>query len=307
MKLFKFEKEQEVFDIGGIKIGGQPGEFPTVLIGTIFYEGHKIVEDERKGLFDKQKAEKLINTQEELSEKTGNPHMIDPLFLTSEAMKKYIDFVAEITDAPFLLDSTSEDVRIAAVKYASEIGLIDRVVYNSIAYTYTEEEFSAIAEAKLKAAIILSFNPDNTWPEGRMEFLKGSADNRGVLDLTKGSGIKKVLIDTAVLDVPSVALAARAIYLVKNELGLPAGLAPLNAVLEWERVKELGIYAKNVCSAGSISFSQVMGADFILYGPIKNSEIVFPVCAMTDAMIAYNARSHGIRPKVKEHPLRKIF
>jgi len=41
--MVKFEKKQEVFTIHNFKIGGQPGEFPTVLIGTIFYEGHKIV------------------------------------------------------------------------------------------------------------------------------------------------------------------------------------------------------------------------------------------------------------------------
>ena len=36
--MFKFEKKQEVFDIYGVKIGGQPGEYPTVLAGTIFMQ-----------------------------------------------------------------------------------------------------------------------------------------------------------------------------------------------------------------------------------------------------------------------------
>jgi tetrahydromethanopterin S-methyltransferase subunit H len=27
--MFKFEKEQKVFDIAGVKVGGQPGEYPT--------------------------------------------------------------------------------------------------------------------------------------------------------------------------------------------------------------------------------------------------------------------------------------
>lgn len=34
--MFKFDKEQTVFDFGGVKMGGQPGEYPTVLCGTIF-------------------------------------------------------------------------------------------------------------------------------------------------------------------------------------------------------------------------------------------------------------------------------
>jgi tetrahydromethanopterin S-methyltransferase subunit H len=49
------------------------------------------------------------------------------------------------------------------------------------------------------------------------------------------------------------------------------------------------------------------GADFIFYGPIKYAEVAFPACAMTDAIIAYRAMRHGIRPKVKSHPLYKIF
>ena len=41
--MFTFENEQKVFEIAGVKIGGQPGAFPTVLIGSIFYDKHKIV------------------------------------------------------------------------------------------------------------------------------------------------------------------------------------------------------------------------------------------------------------------------
>ena len=29
--MFKFEKEQKVWDFNGTKLGGQPGEYPTVL------------------------------------------------------------------------------------------------------------------------------------------------------------------------------------------------------------------------------------------------------------------------------------
>lgn len=54
--MFRFEKEQRIVEVGGIKLGGQPGELPTVLTATIFYKGHKIVSDARKGVFDKEKA-----------------------------------------------------------------------------------------------------------------------------------------------------------------------------------------------------------------------------------------------------------
>ncbi len=62
--MFRFDKEQIVLDIAGTKIGGQPEEYPTVLAGTIFYGGHSIIDDEKAGVFDKDKAEALIKTQE---------------------------------------------------------------------------------------------------------------------------------------------------------------------------------------------------------------------------------------------------
>ncbi|RLF93139.1 hypothetical protein DRN52_06930, partial [Thermococci archaeon] len=30
--MFRFKTEQKVFQIGNVKIGGQPGEYPTVLM-----------------------------------------------------------------------------------------------------------------------------------------------------------------------------------------------------------------------------------------------------------------------------------
>ena len=69
---FKYNTEQKIVEVAGLKCGGQPGEYPTVLAGTIFYAGHKIIKDELKelvrssveetlnGLLDKE-AEELVN------------------------------------------------------------------------------------------------------------------------------------------------------------------------------------------------------------------------------------------------------
>ena len=46
--MLRFDKEQIVVDIAGVKMGGQPGEYPTVLAGTIFYGGHNSISDEKK-------------------------------------------------------------------------------------------------------------------------------------------------------------------------------------------------------------------------------------------------------------------
>ena len=74
--MFRFSREQSIVNVGGVKFGGQPGELPSVLCGTIFYHGHKIVEDEEKGIFDKAADERLISRQAELSEETGCPSVL---------------------------------------------------------------------------------------------------------------------------------------------------------------------------------------------------------------------------------------
>lgn len=305
--MLEIDKNQQIFQIGKVDLGGQPGELPTVLIGSIFYQRHKIVENAQTGIFDEGKAEKLINMQEELSEKTGNPHMVDIVGLTPKAIRRYIDFVADITEAPILVDSTSADVKIAGIKYAKEVGLLERVIYNSITYHVKDVEVKELKETDVDSAVIMAYNPRNPWPEGRINLLKGDSSGKGLLDISKNAGIEKILVDTAILDVPSIGLAAEAAYLVKKEFGLPSGGGPLNAVLEWKRVKELGTHAETVCSASAVVAMQYAGADFIFYGPINRASIIFPAVAMIDGIIAYAARRHNTQIKTNTHPLFKIF
>jgi tetrahydromethanopterin S-methyltransferase subunit H len=307
--LFRFEKEQKVFDIAGVKVGGQPGEYPTVLVGSIFYDRHKIVSDEVKGEFDKKQAETLINKLEEMSEKTGNPFFLDVVANTPEALTKYIDFIANQTKCPFLIDGPSAKTRLPATKHAIEIGLRDRMIYNSIDSHTTDEEIKSIRDLKVQSAVVMAFNPLNPWAEGKIEELKGHHGQKGLLGLADEAGIKNVLVDTAVMDIPSIGIAAKAIQLVKNEFGLPAGCGPANAITTWKRLKkgEFGQHGYNVCAGGSDIVMQMMGASFILYGQVELAETAFAACAMCDAIIAYTVKKLGTTIKEKNHPLYKIF
>ena len=66
--MLEFKVEQKVFQIGKVSVSGVPGKKPVVLVGSIFYHGHKILKDEMTGEFDKKAAEELINLQDELRE-----------------------------------------------------------------------------------------------------------------------------------------------------------------------------------------------------------------------------------------------
>ena len=58
--MFVFETEQKVCEIGGVKFGGQPGQYPTVVIPSIFQKGDKIFEGKRKEGFNEKRAKELI-------------------------------------------------------------------------------------------------------------------------------------------------------------------------------------------------------------------------------------------------------
>jgi tetrahydromethanopterin S-methyltransferase subunit H len=304
--MFTFEKEQKVFDIAGVKIGGQPGSLPTVLIGSIFYDKHKIVTDARRGLFNEAKAEDLINRQEEMSNQTGNPHILDVVGSTSEALVKYIEFVSRVSKSPFLVDSPHSEVRLHAIKYCVEVGLQERAIYNSLDENVKKEEVDALKDIGVKAAVVLAFNSSDPRVEGRMQILSGFRERKGLLKVAEEAGIQKLLVDTAVLDAPSIGTSARTAYLVKNEFGLPSGCAPSNAMYAWKTLNQLGPYAVPTCRAAAHAFLTVMGADFVLYGPIRYAEMIFPACAMMDAFVGYDSRWRGIRP-TPPHPLYKIF
>jgi tetrahydromethanopterin S-methyltransferase subunit H len=58
------------------------------------------------------------------------------------------------------------------------------------------------------------------------------------LEAANEAGIRNVLVDTAVLDVPSTGLSARAAYVIKSKYGLPVGCRSI-AISK----KEMGAYA----------------------------------------------------------------
>ncbi len=172
-----------------------------------------------------------------------------------------------------------------------------------------ESELEAIHDSGVKAAILLAENEVDYSPSGRVAILKGFNEQIGLLETAKKVGIEKIFVDTIVFDVPSIAYAVEAIKLVKNELGYPAGCSPANATYEWKLQQDAALregFAAYNASAHTIA--QLSGADFLIYGPLKQARNVIPTCAMNDAIIAYYAkRQLGIRLLTSDHPLNKIF
>jgi len=288
--MWRLTSEQKIFDISGVRIGGQPGLRPVVLIGSIFYYKHSIVVDESTGLFKKDEAERLIDIQSELSQKTGNPCMIDVVASTPEAMRRYLEYVSDKTDIPILLGGITDKVRIAGLEYIREAGIADRIVYNSVNPHSRSEELEAIAKAGVSASILLTFGPGIIGWKQRVEAAERT------IEKLRSYGIDKILVDTGVLDVPSLGSASMAIWSIKDRIGYPSGCGAHNAVASWRRLRRsMGRKVRDVCGISASILAVAAGADFILYGPIEYAKLVFPAIAMADAALSQVKMEDGFR------------
>jgi tetrahydromethanopterin S-methyltransferase subunit H len=317
--MFRFEKKQEVYEVGNVKFGGQPGEYPTVLVGTMFYARHKIVSDEDKGIFDKAAAEKLWHNIQEMGATTGNPYVNQIVGETPEAIRKYIDWFVELDDkTPFLIDSSAGDVRAAAAKYVTEIGVADRAIYNSINASIHPDEIEAVRESDINCSIVLAFNATDPSVKGKLEILEtgGTGQTKGMLEIAKECGITKPLIDVAATPLGAGSGASmRAVVAIKGHLGLPVGGGYHNMASAWDwmktykkqfetREERQAIYMP--ADIGTNLVPQILGSNFQLFGPIENTDKVFPATAMVDIMLAETAKELGLEIMDENHPINKL-
>ena len=299
----KFTTNQNVYTIGKMQIGGQPGELPTVLVGSIFWLGQKMVQDANKGIFDEKQAEAIINNMETLSDLTGVPFVLDIVGTTETAFSKYLDFVSAHTDAPFLLDAMSPRTRMAGAEIVKNAGLQDRCIYNSFYKGVSKVEAEKVKDSGITASIVLADNPKDNSLEGKMQVLDE------ILALAKEGGITKPLIDTGIPAFePDMGTAVRAIPLIKEKYGHPTGLGTGNVVttMGWVKAKIAKEFRKG-CNTATNAIMQTLGADWLMFGPAEQSDYVFPAVAIVDTYVAAAMGDLGTRPLHEQHPIYKIF
>lgn len=307
--VYRFAREQTVVNVAGAKMGGQPGENPTTLCGTIFYHGHKILENEDNGTFNRKIAEDLINRQASLSEETGNPAILHIYAKTGKAFQKYLDFVEEIWKGPLILDSADFQTRSKMAKLVSEIGYADKSIYNSVSVGMTESEENALKESDVDSAIVLAYNPADSSVDGTLKILgEKSVDGKcGLIDRSRDMGINNLLIDPGVMPIGDGAgKAFRTTVVIKSKFGLPVGSGIHNAVSSWSWLRKQDKISNACCDSSSAGLQILAGGDFVLYGPIENAANIFPVAAMTDILISEAVHDLEVWPSL-EHPINKLI
>jgi len=299
--MFKFSKEQAVYDIAGIKVGGQPSLNPTVMIGSIFYKGDKTVQDEKTGTFDHKMAKELIAKLEDVSERTGLSAMLDVVCSGPELAERYLEFAADATRMPILIDAVSEEAALKGMDCAKELGIIDRTVLNSVNPETKEPVYGKISEVGLESVIVLTYST---------RAIISSKERVRLLDTLipkiQAAGVRKILVDTVVLDIATLGLACKAIYEVKEQYGYPSGCGAHNAIASWKALKNKKDKVLTlVCSSIVNGLPIAIGADFVLYGPVNEAEYMFPAISLINASYGQVLMEEGQRPGPR-HPRFKI-
>lgn len=297
--MFRFEREQLVFDIAGVKIGGQPSENPTVVIGSIFYKGDKSIDEEDK--IRKDVAKDLISKYEEVCDKVGLPCMLDVVCTNAKNARERLEFAAAATKMPILIDYTTEEAAISGLEVAKELGILDRVLLNSFNPETKSQVYQKAKDVGLKAAVALTYSS---------KAIISYKERIKLLDLLipkmKEAGIEKILVDTVVMDLVTLGLACRAIYEVKSRYGYPCGCGAHNAIALWKSLKQ----KKNrvltaACSAVANGLPIAIGGDFVLFGPISDAEFIVPAMAIISAAYGQVLMEDGKRPSTS-HPRFKL-
>jgi tetrahydromethanopterin S-methyltransferase subunit H len=271
--MFKFPKELKAVEIGDLKVGGAN---PMLLIGTILYREEKKVRT--AGGIDFDAAREQIEKTLDLKEKNGFNFLLDVFFDKEDDHAKIIDFVNEF-NVPFSIDSEDWETRIKILRHCKDTGISKKVLYNSINYGMTEEEREAIKELRPENAILLAFNPLDSSVRGKVDYVKNK-----LFPFSQSARIKNVILDSGVVPIGSGSMnSIKTAMALKAELGYPSGNGIHNIASEWAH--NLDKPVREICDSSLCACQAMLGADFLLYGPIESSWRIFPVLKMVNEIM----------------------
>jgi len=305
----RFTKEPQVYEVGGVKLGGQPGDYPSVCCFSIFQESDKVFDkgSRRKG-FNEDRAAEMLKEADKLSQDSGVSVMADIVASPGEKFNKYVDFVTSVSDMPFCVDSIMMKTKLEGAAYCAEKGLLDRMFYNSL--TIWEEdlvtEVKELAQIGVKHVLLVAFDNDDSTPNGR---IKGT---QKLLDAIEKGGAKfeTIIVDTTTLNAPASALCGLSNILVKDKWGYATASAPSNgSYMELQRLKDLfGFKGWAGFDAALEALTGFFYHDLMFTGPIAGAGRVVPAVAMADSFLATSVFPETRElPKDPNHPLLKLF
>ena len=216
--MFRLETDQKVCEIGGVRFGGQPSEYPTVIVPSIFQKGDRVFEGQRKGGFDQDRATQLVKMCDRLCAETGIPYMADIVATKGAEFETFIDFYTQTTCMPFCIDAWMMKAKLEGAEYCAKKGLLDRMFYNSLTVWEKdlETEIKEIVSIGVKHVLLVVFDPADQMPSGRI------TGTQKLLDAIEKVGAKfqSLFVDTSVMNGPATAFCSLANKIDQGEMGL---------------------------------------------------------------------------------------
>ena len=298
LDLFEYTAPQKTLSIAGVRIGGIPGMIPTVVIPSIFYTKDHLILNAETGDFDRIKTEETLSMLKDLSERTGLSTMLDVVASTPKAIEKYLTFLVDNSDFPLLIDGSGDtSVNAAGILTARDNGFLDRVILNSLTPDTKQLLLETIKETGLQNVLLLTFST-----MALISVTKRVELADGLIQKAQELGISNILIDTGVMDLPTLGIACKTQMVIKDKYGYPVGNGAHNAISTWSGlVPKFGKDAKAHALVGSSLMPVVLGADFVLVGPAKHASIIYPSVAMIDTVLAGSLMESRMRPE-RPHP-----
>lgn len=306
--MFLIKPEPKEYEIGGVKLGGQPGAYPTTCCFSIFQENDKIFDKgaRRKG-FNEKKAEELLKTVDRYTREMGVPGMADIVASPGEKFDKYVDFVTSVSDMPFCIDAIMMKSKIEGAAYCAEKGLLDRMFYNSITVweENVEAEIKEIAQIGVKHVLLVAFDINDQMATGR---ISGTQKLLNAIEKV-GASFETIIVDTSVLNAPATAICGIANRMIKEKWGYAVASAPSNgSYMLFKQYKDNDFKAWSGMDAGLEALSAFYFHDLMFTGPMAGAGRVMPAVAMGNAFLATAVFDETkALPKDPNHPLLKMF
>lgn len=278
-----------------VKLGFGNFNLPPVLIGTMFYQGQSIVERNNTKNFNKEKAKKRIQNQQDLSTQYKIPSMIEISADNPDAMINYLEFYLDNFEPPLVLGGSFE-ARASGTAYLIERGVKpEEFIYNTISNLKNEKECELIKLYKIESIVLLILGAKNMTSSQRFNYIveKNQPNNISLLDGLKGLGVKRIWIDGGVIDLESLAHILETQQLISTSLKLPTGTAP-NLFLFYYSSPKLNLKFHTRYRRASIMFIASWFSNFIFYGAIEDAKECF---ASTYQAIEFRniIKSHNIK------------
>lgn len=288
--------------IGDVTIGGPLGATTGLVVGSIFYDKHSIVSDVFAGDFDEERAARLVDRVNSLSERYGVQMAFDVIAASSEAMERFLGFVGARTRLPLLINSTEAEVRLAGLEAAAKLGILDRCIYASLNEDTEGAELEALGRHLPATVLILASDIGNPTPEGCCEMIESFFH-----PMLKEIGCSVPIVDVGTMDPPSIGLNLREIQAVRERFGYPAGCAFSNAFSQWTGLHQLGREWIDLSLATALVACRGAGGDFLHYGIIEKATMAAHVAATAEVFYGFASQELDGQTLQRGHALWKMF